>query len=242
MLVTTIGWILQTTRFKESSLIVKLFTKEHGIQTVIVSGLKTYKSSFKPSTFQLLNEVEIVYYQKQNLDLYRLKEVKLVQSPISLSDDFKYKSIILYIVELLNKTISHSPPDGDMYYFIEQTIQLVSLNDVSISKYLPLYFIMNLCYKLGFSPLNNFETQMPYFDVKLGMFSKYETIYNNDVALNLLIHNLLKNRDITNLLVSAPDVISRSAVIDIFLKYLQYHVHGFNDFSSLNIIRELIYD
>ena len=68
MKIKTHAFVLKTTIFKESSLIIRLFTREKGKSTYIVKAAMRQKSPNK-AIYQQLNEVEIDYShhpKKQN--------------------------------------------------------------------------------------------------------------------------------------------------------------------------------
>ncbi|MGB1019057.1 MAG: DNA repair protein RecO, partial [Chitinophagales bacterium] len=76
MLVKTEALILKTTKFRETSLIVKAYTQSHGVLSFIVNGVRTAKKTNKAVLFQPLNYLDIIVYYKENKGLLHLKEYK----------------------------------------------------------------------------------------------------------------------------------------------------------------------
>ena len=77
MKIKTHAFVLKTTIFKESSLIIRMFTREKGKSTYIVKAAMRQKSPNK-AIYQQLNEVEIDYSHHPKKQIHPVYSVKLV--------------------------------------------------------------------------------------------------------------------------------------------------------------------
>ncbi|HRB69903.1 MAG TPA: DNA repair protein RecO, partial [Chitinophagales bacterium] len=74
MLDKTEGIVLKTTKYSESSLIVKIFTKKHGLLSFMVQGVRSSKNKQKGNILQPLNCLNLEIYLKEQRNLNKLKE------------------------------------------------------------------------------------------------------------------------------------------------------------------------
>jgi len=65
MLIKTRGIVLQQFKYLDSSLIVKIYTEELGLQSYMVKGSRSKKSTQKPAYFQPLSLIDLVVYHKE---------------------------------------------------------------------------------------------------------------------------------------------------------------------------------
>jgi DNA repair protein RecO (recombination protein O) len=109
MLVTTPAIILSTLRYSESSKIVRLATREHGVQSAIAKGALRPRSRFGAS-LQLLSEgtAHMIILQRRELQLLTAFEVGLVH--VGLAADLGRYSAATAMAEVM---LRFAPPDPD---------------------------------------------------------------------------------------------------------------------------------
>jgi DNA repair protein RecO (recombination protein O) len=78
------GIIIRSMKMGETSRLLTLFTREHGILKVIAKGSRSRKSRFG-GALDLLNVVHIVYYHKESRELQLLSAADIVETFPSLS-------------------------------------------------------------------------------------------------------------------------------------------------------------
>ena len=71
----TRGLVLSFIKYKETSIICKIFTESFGVQSYIINGIRNSKSK-NIGFFQPLNILDLVVYHKKSSDLHRIKETK----------------------------------------------------------------------------------------------------------------------------------------------------------------------
>jgi len=155
MLEKTRGLIISSIKYKENSLIVRIYTEYFGLQSFIVNGVHSKKSKFPPSFFQPLSLLDLIIYYKENNALKRLSEAKYSHPFKSITFDYRKSSIALFITEILQKTIKEEVSDEALFQFLFR--QVLLLEELPYSPDFHLYFLVKLTQFLGFQPQNASE-------------------------------------------------------------------------------------
>jgi DNA repair protein RecO (recombination protein O) len=171
MLVKTDGIILRQIPFSETSIIVKIFTREYGLVSFLVKGAKSKKNP-KANILKPINQVALCYYQKDNKGLRQLKECQLIFAPDAQRFGIYKSSIAMMIIELLNATITEDEhTDAEKYNFLEYSFQYLIDYELNSSFYLS--FLFQYSIYLGIElPYTIFPTQDIAF-----ILSDYSTIH-----------------------------------------------------------------
>lgn len=90
---STRGIVLRYYPYSESSIIVKIFTENFGLQSYIVKGIRARKSKTKIAIFQPLTLLEFVAYRKENKSIHHLKEPRVPFHFQSIPVDLHKRSI-----------------------------------------------------------------------------------------------------------------------------------------------------
>ncbi len=106
MLTDIEGIVISEQAFKESSKIINILTKEHGIIGVMAKGAKSLKSPLRSSTTKLSHGIFTVYYKGDKLSL--LKEVNITSSFKNILKDIEKISFATYLVELTTQVYKES--------------------------------------------------------------------------------------------------------------------------------------
>ena len=86
MLISTNAVVLKTIPFGESSIISRLFTKDHGKITVMAKGAWRPKNTTGPM-LEPMNHISIQYYHKKSRQIQVLKDAHLVQQFFNIRSD-----------------------------------------------------------------------------------------------------------------------------------------------------------
>jgi DNA repair protein RecO (recombination protein O) len=136
MLVKTDGIILRQIPFSETSIIVKIFTRDYGLVSFLVKGAKSKKNP-RANILKPINQVSISYYKKDTKGLRQLKECQLIFAPDAQQFGIYKSSIAMMMVELLNTTITEDEyTDAEKYNFIEHSFQYLIDHELNSNFYL----------------------------------------------------------------------------------------------------------
>ena len=124
MIVHTKGIVLNHIKYKETSIIARIYTSEFGLRSYIVNGVKSAKSKGKLALYQPLNQLELVVYENKTKDIQRISEAKVFSPYRSIPFEMIKTAMGLFIAEFLSKTLYHAEERDELkYQFLEQSLQ-----------------------------------------------------------------------------------------------------------------------
>ena len=165
----TRGVVLQQIKYSESSIIAKIYTEAFGIQSFMVRGVRKKGSKMKSSLFQALSLVDMVVYYKEKSNIQHLKEIKSAFPFTTIPFEIKKSSIVLFINEILYKTLREEEANPGLFNFIFNSVCFLDLEKGNITDFHVL-FIIQLCRHLGFFPKENYSEKNNIFDLSEGIF------------------------------------------------------------------------
>jgi DNA repair protein RecO (recombination protein O) len=229
MLVTTEGIVLHYIKYGESSVIVTIFTRDFGRQSYMVNAARSRKSQNKSNLLQPLFLVDLVAYQKPTHELHRIKELKSNQVYQNIPFNITKSSLVIFIAEVLYKSINEQESYPEMYDFIKNSLLYFDLMETGSSNF-HLWFLFRLTEYLGFFPETNRVGFEGWFDMKKGAivhFQPSHPFYANKEATEYLMKlSSLKLHEISEFVVSRA---MRDTLITLMVDYYQ----------SLNVLREV---
>ena len=150
MKIKTKAFVLKTTIFKESSLIIRLFTREKGKSTYIVKAAMRQKSPNK-AIYQQLNEVEIDYSHHPKKQIHPVYSVKLVEDWENICTDLKKTVLCTSMLEIIDKSYDEEIPDTETYDTLKQVMSYFNSNSNNLNNafyYFILHFLKNSGYNI----------------------------------------------------------------------------------------------
>jgi DNA repair protein RecO (recombination protein O) len=151
MLQTIQGLILRTVKYAESSVICDVYTREHGLRTYIMSGVRQQKSKIGPALVRPMGWVEMVVYHRDDRDINRVKEIKPAYIYRQIPFDLIRGSLGLFMTELTQKSIKETGVNLPLYEFLLLSFGLLDEFDGRLSNF-HLSFMVKLTQYLGFMP------------------------------------------------------------------------------------------
>ena len=150
MLTKTKGIVLNYIKYKESSIIVRIFTKELGVQSYIVNSVRTKGKTNKISFYQPLSILELVVYSNSKTDLHRISEAQFAIRYNSIPFEIKKSAITLFLAEVVSKMMMEQEENKSLFDFLEAA--LTQLDDVKqdYSEF-HIFILINLLDYLGHS-------------------------------------------------------------------------------------------
>lgn len=124
MLHKTKGLALGYIRYRETSIIAKVYTEIFGIQSYIVNGVRSSNSKTnKIALFQPLTLLDMVVYHKKKDDtVHRISELKCYAPFQTLPYDVAKSSIALFVTEILGKTLKEEEANEALFDFLEHSV------------------------------------------------------------------------------------------------------------------------
>ena len=235
MLKTVEGVIIRTVKYGESSVILDLLTLENGVQSFIVSGVRAKGKKNKSSLVSVLNLVKVEAYFKNNDKLSRIKEIAYSYIYKSIPFDVIKASIATFLIEVCRKSLKSSDDLREVYnYIVKGLIHLDNLE--SGLAHFHISFLIGLAKHLGFELSDNYDEQNIYFDLKYGSFkpSRVDHRLSLDKEHSKYLHAYLQQQNFD----SASRQIRQGLLLSI-VDYYRYHIEGFGELKSLDILVSL---
>lgn len=239
MLHKTRGIVFSYTEYRETSLIVKIYTELFGIQSYIVNSVRKKNAKLNIGLFQPLTLVDLVVYHKERPGLQRISEIRPMPPLKSIPFDIIKSTIVLFLNEVLSKCIKEEEENQLLFEFLFNTIQLFDVQQ-PVSKDFHLLFLIRLTRHLGFYPIQNYETDVPYFNLVDGKFQSQIPLHpyylNESLAKNFSI--LIRNSvDLSARLSLSSD--EKKKLIEVILEYYRLHISGFTEIKSHKILEQV---
>ncbi len=231
MLKKTKGLIIKTFKYKDSSLIAKIFTREYGMLSFVLPGIKSRKKNSQIALFQSMNILDLIIYYKEDKQLHYVRESKVQQ--IVLSSDISKTSIFMFLNEVLYHSIPEEPNVLLFDFFENQIISL--LEERQSIRVFHLHFMIEYLSLLGLKPLNNYSLTKPYFNLKNGSFENTKTLENLDKEVSLLLYKLLILED------SELSSEEREQLLEMLMNYFQEHISGFPVLKSHRVLKTILH-
>lgn len=237
MNITTSGIVIHTTKYSDTSLIVKIFTEAQGTQSFIIKGAFGNKSRTKAALFSPMALVNITYNDHAGDKLKFLKEASRTDSAASITFDPSKSAILLFYNELIYKLLYDTGADSVLFRFLEDEIRKVSAFDTCPAD-LPLRFLIRLSVILGFFPENNYSNEKPFFSLADCHFQSHCFDDRNDVpaAESRYLSMLLKEDD-----PPVPDRQTRNNLLRYLIEYFKLHNEQLKELESVEILSSVLH-
>lgn len=247
MMLTTQGLVLHTTKYGETSLIAKIFTRELGLCSYIVKGVRTTKGRTKQNLLHPLSHLELTVYNNSKRDLQYIKEMRSATHYNNINNDGKKMAMLFFMDEVLYKSLKEAEQNQPLFDYV--VAQLDKLDNSANVSSMPISFLLETAHHLGIEPLDNYSTQEPLFNLKEGRFqavpSKFATVTNPnytyflDGASSTNIHNCLisAKSGVPSLHLTASQ---RSNTLNNLLEYYHVHLSDFRNFTSHQVLHDVL--
>lgn len=221
MLYKTKGIVFRFTKFRETSIIVTIFTELFGLQSYMVNGVRSKSAKNKIALYQPLTLLNLVVYHREHANIERIKELSCLYPYQSLTADIKKSSIAMFITELVNKTVKDESHTKEMFDFLADSLIAIDA--------LP----------------SDFENSHLIFMIKLSRFLGFGAHQVNEV-----LGGRLTNEDTEKIIVSllgkdyhqplSMTNTQRREILDLLLSFYTDHMGNFGEVRSVQVLRDVL--
>ena len=207
----------------------------------LVKGVHSPKAKIKASLFQPLNLLDLVVSHKEKSELQYLREVRLEYPFIHIPGDIRKTSILLFLNELLYKSIQEESAHAELFEFIHD--QLVYLDqEPDISGNYHLLFALHLTRLLGFFPHGTMDGPDMVFSLPDGHFTHPKDLFGEQTISGRECEAFaamlaISPQDHAGLSVSAS---TRHALLEKMLLYYRLHLPITGEFKSHHVLHEVL--
>lgn len=234
MLLSTPGHVLHTTPYGESSVVAKVFTRQLGLQSYIIKGVRGPRGHVKQNLLQPLSCLDMVVYNNPRNELNHVRELS-ARHPVPPPDPVG-NALRFFMTEVLYKTLREDEPMPTLWDYVESEATTSQSAESGARKDVPIRFMLTVAHHLGIEPLDNHSSREPYFSLQGGSFVGVSDETSLSLHLSMLMHQYL---DPT---APPPDASQqqRAALLDALIAYYQLHLSGFHNFHSHEILHTIL--
>jgi DNA repair protein RecO (recombination protein O) len=231
--------VLKAVKYGDNSLIVKLLTEKNGLRSFMVKGAYNKNAKIRTALFQPLTLLDIISADTRG-ELGYLKEAGIEYAYKSIPYEINKNAIVLFLCELLSKSIQDSETDIELFCFIHDALTHLDEAEANYAD-LPLQFSIELSRHLGFAP--NIGDYKPgyVFDLEEGCFrhDSANSVYVIDYQFSNLFYQLCKINIFENVMMNLRNA-ERRQLLDAMIAYYKLHVSGFNEIKSNEILKTIL--
>lgn len=220
MVSKTNGIVLNYIKYKETSIISKIYTKEFGLKSYLINGVRTKKGKFNISSFQPLSLLELVVYENKNSQIGRIKELKFDKIYFTNHHVQKKISICLFISEVLLRLITFQVPDINQFNFVRNSL-------IELDKIVDNYENFHIIFLIKFSKYLGFE---------ISNISDFSNIKNeNELVISFLSEIIIS--EYSSNIKSTSSV--RNKALEIIIVYFREKTELNVNFNSNRILKNI---
>jgi DNA repair protein RecO (recombination protein O) len=227
MLYKTRGLVLHNLKYRETSLLVTIYTAEFGIASYIENGVRSVKAKHKMALFQPLTLLDLEVFHKPNRSLHRISEAKCYFPYRQIPFDVGKSSIALFLSEILGKVLKEEEANPTLFEFLEESLQFLDGAKGNYENF-HIQFLWNLAAFLGFAPgsLEEFLDQL----------KQAQFIGAKEIDAQILNEIIMSSY-------GAPFSISRmqrKEYLSGILYFYRLHIESFGELKSWEILQEVM--
>ncbi len=160
MIAATEGFVLREIRYGDTGSVVKIYTKDKGLRSFMVKGLRPSASSSSrnarkknaPSALLPLLEVEFTYIEKrESQTLYSLQRFRPCSGGSRLYADVSKTCMLTFVAELLSKCLAEEQADQALYACLSRFVWRLEEAEKPYGHY-HIWFLLLLTRYLGCYP------------------------------------------------------------------------------------------
>ena len=222
MILNTNAIVLHRMKYKNSSLIARIFTEDSGKMSIIINGANKRKDNIS-GIVEPPNIINLNYYKRKTGTLQAGKEANFLYNNSAIRNNIVQLSAALSIVEVIDKTFHENDVNSDIYNLACQTLKIIN-DDICDVKLILSFFLLNLIESLGFMIDLENEMNLPISinkEIKLFLIDLDKSSLNNFNDLN-------------------HDKINLVEIITVLEMYIKQHLKLNGDIQSLTMIKEII--
>ena len=220
MVSKTNGIVLNYIKYKETTIISKIYTKEFGLKSYLINGVRTKKGKFNISSFQPLSLLELVVYENKNSQIGRIKELKFDKIYFTNHHVQKKISICLFISEVLLKLITFQVPDKNQFNFVRNSL-------IELDKIVDNYENFHIIFLIKFSKYLGFEIS------NISDFSNIK--FENELVISFLSEIIIS--EYSSNIKSTSSV--RNKALEIIIVYFREKTELNVNFNSNRILKNI---
>ena len=238
--ITTRGIVFRYLKYAETSVIADFYTEARGLRSFVIAGVRSRRATIKASLLQVMSLIEVVAYDRSDVTLHRLKEIRLAHTYKSLPFSVPKGAVGLFMAELCRKTIREEEPNPELFDFLWQSFVFLDATAAPFAN-IHLWFLASLTGYLGFLPHGEWSEKTPFFDLKTGCFAAEAPLHLSYTTpeISSLLHQLL-HTELENCHTIKMGRAERKLLLEKMLVFYSEHIDNFSTLQSHLILQEVL--
>lgn len=239
MIFTTKGIVFHRFKYSDNKTIVRIYTKEFGMQSYMFFGASSKKSKQILSLLQPLFILDMQVYHNEKRDIQKVKEISNNFPFKTISFNIFKNTISQFTAEFLMTILNDDDVNKDLFIFLEEAIKMFDNKEDDFFNFhiLLLFKLTNL---MGIEPQNNFSEEKKVFDLQAGKFIIGRPNHKNfaNQKISYLIHKLfnVELSKTSNFKISNSD---RRKLLDTIINFYLIHLGKPKNLKTLKILKEI---
>ena len=236
MHVRTRAIVLNKTKYSESSVIARVFTREAGVQSFILKGAFSKKNKSKLALLENLTLVEITFDDHRDGIQY-LNEISLHRPYTLIPFDMVRRTLFIFYNEIIYKTLTDFSTDAELYDFVENALLELD-EETTVLTDVHLRFLTRFSKILGFAPKDNFSDYNCHFFIEESAFIHDYFDYPDYLSreASAYLFHLMHEEELDSL----PPKDIRNELLYGLIRYFEKHNEQIHRIESVPILATLL--
>ena len=238
MLIKTRGIVLSYLKYRETSIIARIYTERLGVQSYVVNGVRKAKPPGRIALFQPFTLLELVaYVARGSGGLTRLSEFRCAEPFQTLPYQMNKSSVVLLLSEIVSRAVREEEQNEPLFNFLHDSILAFDQQTTGAENF-ALSFLLQLTTYLGFGISTGAE-----LTDQVIMAGHAATAQGAIGPATLRLHEfdgyldeLLRDPSRS----SIPNGRVRHELLSVLIRYYQLHVEQMGEIRSLDILSEVL--
>ncbi|MCB2379359.1 DNA repair protein RecO [Hymenobacter sp. BT635] len=237
MLIKTRGIVLNYIKYRETSIIARIYTERLGLQTYIINGVRKAKPPGRIALFQPFTLLDLVAYTSRQGGITRLSEYRCAVPFSTLPYDVHKSSVVLFLSEVVSRTLLEEEENEPLFEFLYDSITRFDQQPDGFENF-ALTFLLQFASYLGFGIESGEEltSQVAFASAAPATAGATGPAALRFREFDQYFDQLLRTPDH----VTIPNGRVRRELLDVVIRYYQLHIEKLGDIRSLDILSEVL--
>jgi DNA repair protein RecO (recombination protein O) len=257
--VKTDAVVLRTMKYRDTSLIVTLYTRQFGKLSGVVKGARGHKSKFGP-VLQPMSHVQAMVYRREGRDLQIIGQCDFIDAYRHIMEDLAKMAAAMKMIELVHIVAHEEERNDSLYDLVVSTLRALDgaktnpLNlchafEISLSHILgftPVFDVCVSCGKTG-EMLEGAQAIIKYHPERGGpLCSACASLAGLRIPIGVSTMRVLQRLSSAN---GAPEILSvevtrkeHEEIGNLLRAYLRLHISGMRTLKSERVFAKILAD
>ncbi len=221
MLHKTKGLVLGFTKFRETSIIVRVFTELFGLRAYIVNGVRSASAkNGRMALYQPLNLLDMLVYNKEK-GIQRIAEASLAYPYADIGRNHLKNLVGLFLCEIFVKVMKEDHANRELFGFAEMSLPCFDRLETGVADF-HLVFLTKMAALLGYEipPYQMLQAEIPGLHLSERAMVAFTALNNANYGLELGL-----------------DRATRRELLDTLVRFYMIHFPGFSYPKSLDVLQ-----